>query len=62
MCDFATGVLFHHIHIPVSLEEINQVLYKAIKKIEAYANNVFQESLVQYHEYNHYTVVKKDEG
>jgi hypothetical protein len=34
MGDYATDVMFHHIHIPISLDIINEVANTAISKIK----------------------------
>jgi hypothetical protein len=45
-----------------SPQKIIGVSDKAMKKIRAYANNVYQESMICYHEDNQYTDTKKAEG
>ena len=60
--DYATDVVFHHIHIPIPLDKINEVSDKAISKIKAYAENVYQESMMHYHDDNQYADSKKAEG
>jgi hypothetical protein len=62
MSDYATDVTFHHIHIPVLLGMINKVADMAIAKIRSYAVNVYQESMMHYHEDNQYADTKKGEG
>jgi hypothetical protein len=42
----ATDVIFHHVHIPISLNKINEVVNKAIGKNEAFAENVYQETMM----------------
>jgi hypothetical protein len=43
MGDFATDVIFHHIHIPVPLDIIDKVANTAMAKIRSYAENMYQE-------------------
>jgi hypothetical protein len=61
MGDYATDVTFHHVHIPVSLDMINNVVDTAMVKIRSYAENVYQESLMHYHEDNQYADTRKAE-
>jgi hypothetical protein len=57
----ATGVKFHHVHIAISLNKIGQLANKAVEKVKAYAKNVYQESMMHYHEDNQYADTKRSE-
>jgi N-acetyl-beta-hexosaminidase len=59
--EYATEVNFHHVHIPIPLNKINQVADKAIEKVKAYAKNVYDESMMHYHPDNQYADTKKSE-
>jgi hypothetical protein len=59
MGDYVTDVKFHHIHIPVPLDVINDVANTAMAKIKIYAENVYQESMMHYHEDNQYADTRK---
>ena len=61
MGDYATDVIFHHIHIPVSLDTINKISEKAIFQIKKYAEYVFKESMMHYHGDNQNADNKKAE-
>jgi hypothetical protein len=37
MVEYATDVKFHHMHIPIALNKINQIADKAIEKVKGYA-------------------------
>jgi hypothetical protein len=54
--EYATDVKFHHMHILIFLDKINQVADKAIEKVKAYAKNVYRESMMHYHEDNQWTL------
>jgi cytolysin (calcineurin-like family phosphatase) len=62
MGEYAKDVKFHHVHIPIYLDRINQVADKAIEKAKAYAKNVNKESKMHYHEDNQYADNKKSQG
>jgi hypothetical protein len=62
MGEYVTDGKFHHFHIPISLNNINQVADTVIEKVKAYAKNVYQESLMHYHHDNQYADKKKSEG
>ncbi len=62
MGDYATDVTFHHVHIPVPLDMINNVADTAMAKIRAYAQNVYKEYMMHYHEDNQYADTRKAEG
>ena len=59
--DYATDVVFHHIHVPIPLNQINKVSDQAVSKIKTYAENVYQESMMHYHEDNQYADSRKGE-
>jgi hypothetical protein len=52
MGEYATNIKFKHIHIPISLNKINQVANNAIEKVKAYGKNVFQESVIHNYQDN----------
>ncbi len=60
--NYATGVTFHHIHILVPLDTINDVANTAMAKIRSYDKNVYHESMMDYHEDNQYADTRKAEG
>jgi hypothetical protein len=62
MGEYAKDVKIHHVHIPIYLDKINQVAVKAIEKVKAYAKNVYEESMMHYHEDNQYANKKKSQG
>jgi hypothetical protein len=59
---YTTDVIFNHVYIPIPLNKIKQVSDKAMEKIRACANNVYQESMLHYYEDNQYADMKKAEG
>ncbi len=54
MAKYVINVIFYHVHILISLDKNNQVADGAIEKMEFYAKNVYQESIMRYHEDNQY--------
>jgi hypothetical protein len=62
MGDYATDVTFHHVHIPVPLDMINNVANTAMAKIRSYAKFLYHESMMHYHEDNQYAGTRKAEG
>ena len=52
--EYATDVLFHHIHIPVNLQQQMGIGSQAMSIIQKFANNVYEESLMHYNEDNPY--------
>ncbi len=61
MGEYATVVKFHHVNIPISINNINQVADKAIEKVKAYAKNVYQESMMHFHQDNQYADTNRSE-
>jgi cytolysin (calcineurin-like family phosphatase) len=59
MGEYSTDVKYHHVHIPISLDKINQVADRAIQKVKAFAKNVLQESMMHYHQDNQYADTKR---
>ena len=54
MGDFATEVEFHHIHIPVDLMAVETTADVAIRIIQSYSDNIYQETVMHYHKDNRY--------
>ena len=52
--EYATNVEYHHIHIPVNLMEQVAVADKAKHMISHYAETIYQETLMHYHQDNQY--------
>jgi hypothetical protein len=59
MGEYVMDMKFHHLHIPIFLHKINKVTDRAIEKVKTYAKNVFEESMMHYHEDNQYAHNKK---